>query len=136
MRQEFAEQVEMLADRRSKVPYMVIVTPLGQHQLRSGLVKQKWVLRLCCMYPGGEHTLKGGDAVKEGETRPELGRYLLEDLGAHTAAFLRWAKGYEKALKVVSPRLAAALAWVHQDAVTKFLSGHAKSPSTPSPTTA
>jgi HEAT repeat protein len=127
MRQEFAKQVEMLADRRSRVPYMVLVTPLDQHQLRSGLIKQKWVLKLCCMYPGGEHTLEGGDNIKEGETRPELGRYLLEDFGAHTVGFLRWAKNYEKVLKVVSPRMAAALEWVHQDAVTKFLGEHAKS---------
>lgn len=126
MRQEFAEQLEMMADRRSRVPSMVLITPLDQHQLRSGLVGQKWMLKLCCMCPGGEHTLEGGDDASEGKTIPELGRYRLDDLGAYTATFLKWAKSHEKILKVVSPRLGAALEWVHQDAVTEFLAEQAK----------
>lgn len=122
MKREFAEQLEMLADRRSRVPSMVLITPLDQHQLRSGLVGQKWMLRLCCMYPGAAHTLDGGDDDKQDETRPELGWYRLEDLGAHPANVLRWAKSHEKVIKFISPRLGAALEWVHQDAVTEFLS--------------
>lgn len=126
MKCEF-EQIEMMADRRSRVPSMVLIYPLDHHQLQSGLVGQKWMLKLCCMYPLGPHTLEGGDDVKEGETRPEIGWYRLEDLGVHTATVLRWVKSHEKILKVVSPRLAAALEWVHQGAVTEFIGEHAKS---------
>lgn len=126
MREELAEQLEMMADRRTKIPSMVLIYPLDQHQLRSGLVGQKWMLKLCCMFPGGEHTLDGGTDVKEGETNTELGWYRLEDLGEQSAAILKWAKSHEKILKIISPRLGAAFEWVHQGEVTKFLGEQAE----------
>src|SRR5215212_6568507 len=101
VRELLAEHLEAQADWRSKTPSMVLIYPLDQSYLKSGFVGQKWMLKLCCMAPGEEHTLHSEDA-KEGETHPELGWYRLEDLGQWTGPILKWVKSHEKLLTVVS----------------------------------
>jgi GTPase SAR1 family protein len=127
VRELLAEHLEAQADWRSRIPSMVIIYPLDQNYLRSGFVGQKWMLKLCCMAPGEEHPLEGGDGVAEGETHPELGWYRLNDLGEWTGQIIKWAKSHERILKLVSKGLGAALGWVHQDAVTSFLRETAES---------
>lgn len=124
-----AEHLEAQADWRSRVPSMVIIYPLDQSYLKSGFIGQRWMLKLCCMAPGEEHTLEGGEGAAEGETHPELGWYRLDDLGEWTKPIIQWAKGHERILKLVSKGLGAWLGWVNQDAVTSFLSGVAESAS-------
>lgn len=120
------EHLEAQSDLRSRVPSMVLIYPLDQSYLRTGFASQKWMLKLCCMAPGEEHTLEGGEDITEGETHPELGWYRLEDLGEWTGRVIKWAKSHEKILKVLSPRLAAAAEWVHQDSVNNYLQERAE----------
>lgn len=118
---KFARNLERDRNLQSRVPSLVLVYPLAQHQLNSGFIGQKWMLKLCCMALGEEHTLKGKEAVSEEETHPEYGWYLLDDLGKWSETIIRWAKSNEKILKVVSPRLGDFLEWVNDGSVTSFL---------------
>jgi len=115
------EYMETASDLRSRIPSMVLIYPLDQHYQRSGFIGQKWMLKLCCMAPGEEHTLEGGGEAKEGETNPALGWYRLDDLGEYTGPIIRWMKGKEKILKTISLRLGNFLEWVHKDEVTSFI---------------
>jgi len=40
---------------------MLLIYPLDQSYMRPGFGGQKWMLKLCCMAPGEEHTLEGGE---------------------------------------------------------------------------
>jgi hypothetical protein len=70
VRELLDENLEARADWRSRIPSMVIIYPLDQNYLRSGFVGQRWMLKLCCMAPGEEHTLEGSEGITEGETHP------------------------------------------------------------------
>ncbi|MDQ3011711.1 MAG: NACHT domain-containing protein, partial [Acidobacteriota bacterium] len=108
-------------DLRSQVPSLVLIYPLDQHHLKSGFLSQEWMLKLCCMHPGEEHTLETQDDDKGTETNPALGVYRLKDLGEHAGPVIKWMSGKAKILKIVSPRLGSFLEWVHKDEVTSFL---------------
>jgi hypothetical protein len=54
-----ARQLEADRDLRSQVPSLVLIYPLDQNQLKSAFISQKWMLKLCCMATGEEHTLGG-----------------------------------------------------------------------------
>src|SRR5262249_51180848 len=84
-------------------------------------VGQKWVLKLCCMYPSGEHTLADNDDGAKIETDPLHGVYLLNDLGEWTGPMIKWMSDKAKIVKVVSPRLGNFLEWVHKDEVTSLI---------------
>src|SRR5262245_50317369 len=88
LRQELRRHLEDLRDLRSEIPSLALIYPRDQHYLMSGFVGQKWVLRLCCMYPRGEHPLETPENHKEGETDPALGIYYLEDLGELTGPII------------------------------------------------
>lgn len=96
---KFARSLESDRNLQSRVPSLVLIYPLAQHQFNSGFIGQKWMLKLCCMAPEEEHTLKGEEAVSEEETHPEYGWYRLDDLGKWAETVIKWAKSNEKFLK-------------------------------------
>lgn len=112
---------EEQADWRSKIPSLVLIYPLDQNYLKSDFVGQKWMLKLCCMAPGDEHTLQGRDDTNENETNPALGWYRLDDLGVLTGPVIKWVNSKKGIIKAISPRLGAILEWIHKDGVTEFL---------------
>src|SRR5262249_410810 len=121
VREELERHLEDHSDLRSELPSLVLIYPQDQHYLKSGFVGQKWVLKLCCMYPSGEHTLADNDDGAKIETDPLHGVYLLNDLGKWTGPMIKWMSDKAKIVKVVSPRLGNFLEWVHKDEVTSLI---------------
>ncbi|MBS1789646.1 MAG: hypothetical protein JST85_18120 [Acidobacteria bacterium] len=99
IREELGRHLEAYRDLRSEILSLALIYPLDQHHLKSGFVGQNWMLKLCCMYPGEEHTLEGGDGENGTETNPALGVYRLKDLGEFAAPVIKWMSGKSKILK-------------------------------------
>jgi HEAT repeat protein len=121
VREELRRHLEDLRDLRSEIPSLALIYPRDQNNLKSGFVGQKWALKLCCMYPGGEHPLEVPENHKEGETNPAFGIYYLEDLGELTGPIIKWMSSKAKIAKVVFPRLGGFFEWVEKNEVTRLL---------------
>src|SRR5262249_20365198 len=88
---------------------------------RSAFMAQKWVLKLCCMFPGEEHTLEGSEDEEVNKANPARGIYQLDSLGEYAGPIIGWMKGKEKIVKTVFPRLGNLLEWVHKDDFTSSI---------------
>ena len=122
----FESQLESLADLRNQIPSMALIYPIPQSHQGSMIRRRKWMLKLCCMAPGQEHVLDDPDA-KDGETRPDLGWYCLEDFGTLTGPILRWAKKHNAVVKLISTRFGDFLDSAHGDSLKSFLKQIGKS---------
>ena len=76
------------------------------------------------MAQGEEHTLDDNQA-HEGDTRPNLGWYCLNDFGILTAPILGWLRKHEKLLKLI-PTAGKIFEWVFDDKWSNYLKGIAK----------
>src|SRR4030095_4535246 len=121
VRQELWRHLEDLRDLRSEIPSLALIYPRDQHYLKSSFVGQKWVLRLCCMYPGGEHPLEAPKDNKDGGTNPALESYDVEDWGELTGPIIKWMSSKAKIAKVVFPRLGSFFEWVEKNEVTSLM---------------
>ena len=121
IQEELKRHLEDHRDLRSQVPSLVLVYPVDQHYLKSGFVGQKWVLKLCCMFPGGEHPLYFSENDTEGGTNPARGVYILDDLGELSGPIIKWMSSKAKIVKVVFPQLGRFFDWLEEDSVAALL---------------
>jgi formylglycine-generating enzyme required for sulfatase activity len=119
---EWSEDLlNFINDPSRETPPLVLLYPIDNHYLNYGFGKQKWMLKLCCMYPGGEHTLTGLEIDREDKSNVALGWYLLEGYGERLAPLIGWLKKNERLIRIASRHLGEVLGWLGDDRLTDFL---------------
>ena len=121
LEEAFSRQLEWQVDPATKIPPMVLIYPIAQSHLKSIVLRRDWMLKLCCMAPGEQHTIEDENGERDGRTIPELGWYRLRDFGTFSGPVLRWTKRHQSSIKFLSKRLGTLIESIHEDAVTTFL---------------
>jgi hypothetical protein len=108
MQREFRKQELFRRRQDEKVyPSLFLLWPIEQNRLISTLYKQKFNLHLCCEFPGQWHPI----TYDSGGTKPELGRYVIENPGDLVQELEPYLKWFLPKLKVVAGPLAKFYDW-------------------------